>query len=213
MGTIISIGFVGVVLGVVSLLEKFKILQGEYARKAIHIVVAHWWFIAMYFFVKPAEAAIVPALFIVINYFSFKKSWIKSMERNEDFKNLGTVYYAISLFVLAIWSFGIERPEIGGLGILIMGYADGLAAVVGKKWGRHPLKIFSEAKSVEGSLTAFVAALFVIIGFNTYFVMGYTFVEVMILASVATLLEAITPLGFDNLTVPIGISVLAYVMI
>lgn len=213
MGTIISIGFVSIVLGVVTLLEKLKILQGEFARKAIHIIVAHWWFIAMYFYVKPAEAAIVPALFIVINYFSFKKHWIKSMERNEDFKNLGTVYYAISLFVLAIWSFGIERPEIGGLGILIMGYSDGLAAVVGKKWGRHPLKIFSETKSVEGSLTAFLAALLVVVGFNTFFSMGYSLLDILLLASVATILEAITPLGFDNLTVPIGISVLAYVIL
>ncbi len=213
MGIIVSVLFVGSIIAVVSLFEKLGWLTGENARKSIHILSAHWWFIAMYYFDKPFEAAVVPALFIVVNYLSFRGGYIKSMERDDDLKNLGTVYYAISLFVLAIWSFGIEKPEIGGMGILVMGYADGLAAVVGKKYGFKKWTFIREEKSVVGSTTAFVAAVAVIAAFNLYFSMGLKVYEVLVLGLVAACLEAITPLGFDNLTVPIGISVLAYLMI
>lgn len=212
MGLIVSIAFVTTVLVVVGILEHFKIVTGEYSRKTVHIIVAHWWFIAMYYFTQPIEAAIVPALFIVVNYISFKGHYIKSIERGDEFKHLGTVYYAVSLFVLAIWSFGIERPEIGGMGIMVMGYSDGLAALVGQKYGKHTIGIFGDQKTLEGSVTALIAAFIVILAFNQGYAMGLSLVEVMLLATIATILEGITPLGFDNLTVPIGISVMAYIL-
>lgn len=212
MGIFVSILFVVSVFVIVGLCVKLKWLSGEYARKAIHISVAHWWFIAMYFFDKATEAAIVPLFFIGINYALHKKNCLRFMEREDDFRSFGTIYYAISLFVLAIWSFGIERAEIGGMGILVMGYADGFAALVGTRFGKHKLNLFNKRKSLEGSLTVLVIASVVVFVFNQGFEMGYSVFEVLILGLAAMVLEGITPLGFDNLTVPVGISVLGYML-
>ena len=72
------------------------------------------------------------ATFVIINYLSYKKDIIKVMERDVQ-DGLGTVYYALSLLILAVVSFGVyKQPSLGLIPNLIMAYGDGLAAVFGK---------------------------------------------------------------------------------
>lgn len=207
IGIIISIVFVLATIGVSVYFEKSGRMSGENTRKLVHIVVSNWWFIAMAFFDTGWTAAIVPLMFIVVNYVSYKKQIFTSIERGEGAGDLGTVYYAIALFVLAFWTFSIGRPEIGGIGILTMGYADGFAAVVGKKYGKTKL-IYG--KTIEGTLTNIVMAFSVSMFFNIGFGMGLTLSSIALITIVATFLELFTPLGFDNLSVPIGVSLLVY---
>lgn len=98
IGIIASYAFIIVVIIVAKLFEK---IGKEASRKFIHIALCNWWFIAMYFFTNAVWASIVPLSFVIINYISYKKNIISVMERdNQD--GLGTVYYAISLFVLQL---------------------------------------------------------------------------------------------------------------
>ncbi len=213
MGYIVSFGFVFLVIGISTIFEKLNILNVEGTRKFIHIGVCNWWFIAMYYFDKPIEAAIVPACFIFINYLSYKKNVFSAMERGEGKEDLGTVYYSISLFILALWSFYIHMPYIGLLGILIMGYGDGFAALVGKKFGKHPFRLNKE-KSNEGSFTVFITAFLITFLLITYYYRDInilkTFVISLIISIISTIVEAITPNGFDNLSLPLTSSVVFY---
>ena len=113
LGIIISYLYIGIIIAGAKLFEK----RGEEAsRKFIHIMLGNWWFIAMYFFTNVWFAIFVPITFVIINYVSYKQDLIKVMERkNQD--GLGTVYYAVSLFILAIVSFGIYQKPILGLKI------------------------------------------------------------------------------------------------
>ena len=210
IGIIVSNVFVLTCIGLSTLFEKKKWMSGEGTRKFVHIAVSNWWFIAMFYFDTAVAAAIVPVMFVIVNYYSYKKQLFTSIERGEGVKDLGTVYYAISLVILSLWTFGIDRPEIGGIGILIMGYADGFAAVIGKKFGKTPLV---NGKSLEGTLTAVIMSTVVVMGFNTFFGLGLSGVSIIIIAISATLFELFTPLGLDNLTVPIGSSLIAYAFI
>ncbi len=115
LGIIISIVFVFLTIGISDFLGKKKILSNEGTRKFIHIGVANWWFIAMYFFDSPIYAAMVPTLFVVVNYISYKKQVFKSMERSEEKNNLGTVYYAISLLILSLLTFRDGSDPVIGL--------------------------------------------------------------------------------------------------
>ncbi len=54
------------------------------------------------------------------------------MEREEN-DGFGTVYYAISILLVTIFSYLQSNPMIGTTGMLIMGYGDGFAAILGKK--------------------------------------------------------------------------------
>ena len=73
-GILVSIIFIGIVLVSARVFEK---AGKEASRKFIHIMLSNWWIIAMVFFDNVFFAALMPALFIVINYASYKMDIIK----------------------------------------------------------------------------------------------------------------------------------------
>ena len=168
----------------------------------------------MIFFNNNIYASIVPALFVIINYISYKKQIFKAMERDGSKNDLGTVYFALSLMILALITFkNTKFSYIGALGILVMGYGDGFAAIIGVKYGKHKFKVLGNNKSLEGSLAmflfSFVVSLVILYIFNPVNMLLYS----LILATVSTVLEAFSPYGLDNLTVPLGTSLLYYLLI
>ena len=109
----------------------FKRNQGELSRKFIHIMVGNWIFISA-FFTDVKAAILVPVVFIIINTLSRKYNLISSMERQDD--SWGTVYYSISFCVAVAIRFATGWNIFPIIGILIMAYGDGLAALVGTKF-------------------------------------------------------------------------------
>ncbi len=213
-GLILSYVLVFLVIGISTFLQKKGILGEEGARKFIHIGVSNWWILAMIFFKGENAvwfAIIAPITFIILNYLSYRLNLLKAMERGGK-GNLGTVYFPISLLILVIISFGIlERPEFGAFGILILGYGDGLAAVIGKKYGKKQLMF---GKSLEGTLTMFIASLIVssVLLLVTTTLSTWILIALIISLS-ATLIELFTPKGLDNLSVPLGTSVILYLIL
>jgi len=210
LGIIVSYIFIAIII----VSAKFFVKDNsEASRKYIHILLCNWWFIAIYFFNSAIWAAFVPITFVIINYISYKKNLISVMERKEQ-DGLGTVYYAVSLLVLAIYSFGIiKNPYIGMVGILVMGYADGLAAVIGQTIPSKKFNIGESKKSVAGSLTMFLISFII----NSIFLVSNSvelwYLKSIVLAIVITLIEAISIKGTDNITVPILTSILTTFLI
>lgn len=200
LGIIVSYIFIGIVIIAAKFFEK---AGEETSRKFIHIMLANWWFIAMHFFTNVFWASLVPMSFVFINYISYKKNLISVMERKEQ-DGLGTVYYAISLLIISIIAFGIiKKPEIGLCPILIMGYGDGLAAVIGKSIKSYEYKILETKKSIAGSTTMFLIS-FIILAIFLYTTGNNLWIlKSIILAVILTIVEAISIKGTDNLTIPV----------
>ena len=188
----------------------FKKKGKEASRKFIHIMLGNWWFIAMYYFTNVWFAAFVPATFVVINYISYKKDLIKIMERDVQ-DGLGTVYYAISLLILVIVSFGVyKEPSLGLIPNLVMAYGDGLAGLLGRMIKSKRYKLSDTKKSVAGSITMFVISTLLIGGYLLYWhkeifwsTPHWPLVAVLIGFAI-TAIEAISEKGTDNITVPLG---------
>ncbi len=188
----------------------FKKKGKEASRKFIHIMLGNWWFIAMYYFTNVWFAAFVPATFVIINYISYKKDLIKVMERDVQ-DGLGTVYYAISLLILVIVSFGVyKEPSLGLIPNLVMAYGDGLAGLLGRMIKSKRYKLSDTKKSVAGSITMFVISTLLIGGYLLYWhkeifwsTPHWTLVAVLIGFAI-TAIEAISEKGTDNITVPLG---------
>ena len=209
IGILVSFIYLFLIIYISSLLSKG---HSELSRKVIHIGVSNWWIIIIIFFNNVILASIVPAIFCIINYLSYKFDILKSMERDEN-KTLGTVYYAISCLLLTILTFtGFNNKLYAGIGILTMGYGDGLAALIGRKFTSREFKVFGNKKSVLGSFTMFLTSLIVITIITLCF-NQFNILKVLLLSSVATIIEAISPFGIDNLTVPILTSLLAFLII
>ncbi|CCV64629.1 hypothetical protein, similar to phosphatidate cytidylyltransferase cdsA (2.7.7.41), putative fragment [Alteracholeplasma palmae J233] len=211
-GLILSFVLVFCVIGLAEILKKKKVLGDEASRKLIHIGVSNWWFLMFYFFDQIYYAIAAPIIFIILNYVSYKTNLIKSMERSGK-GNLGTVYFPISLLLLVIASMTFTTPLVGGIGILVLGYGDGLAALLGKKFGK---KQIINHKTWVGSITMFLVSFLV----STLLMVGYSSISIQyillyagLVGILATLIELLTPKGLDNLTLPLLISLLMYVLI
>ena len=214
IGLIVSILYIALII--VSA-KAFENAGKEGSRKFIHIMLSNWWIIAIVFFDNPWCAALLPAAFVVINYLSYKKDIIDVMERDVDDENknsLGTVYYAISLLVLALITFGpLNNPYIGLVGIIVMGYGDGFAAVVGKAVKSKEYRFLDNKKTVAGTFTMFMISLIIMLGFFYYYESGLWIIKGIGVALLATVAETVSLKGTDNLTIPLVTSLLAAILV
>lgn len=212
LGILLSFGYIGVLMMSARYFEKF---DKEASRKFIHILLANWWLIAVAFFDNMVWAIIPPIAFVIINYISYKGNVIQVMERDEEQKNgLGTVYFAISLIPLVFFSYQLtDNRLIGLVGLFIMAYGDGFAAIAGKGIKSKEYKVFGDTKSIAGSSVMFLTSLIIAISVLAYLNTAFYALKAIAIAVVATILEAISAKGTDNLTVPIITSLMTYFLL
>lgn len=213
IGILVSFIYVFSVIGLSTLLSNKGVLDGESSRKFIHIAVSNWWIIAMLTFDNPLWASFVPLMFVFINYASYRQNIFKAMERDGSKRDLGTVYYALALLILAYVTFTYDIAYLGGIGILVMGYGDGFAAVIGKRYGKHSLKHYGLDKSLEGSLTVLGFSMLVAIVLFGLYAPSNLVLKVVSVGIASTIIELITPNGFDNLSLPLLITLLSYFLV
>lgn len=206
-GIIISYIYIGILFIISNFIGK---KNKEVSRKFIHISLAGYWIIAMFFFNNVICASIVPASFVLINTLSYKFNLIKSMEREEQ-DGFGTIYYAIAILILSIVTFGIiNKPIIGLAGMFAMCFGDGFAALFGKKFGNKKYKIGNTNKSYLGSFTMLIITFTIIFAVFIYLKTSYALVKAILVAVIATITEAISIKGTDNITVPLLTASLVY---
>jgi dolichol kinase len=127
----------------------------------------------------------------------------------------GLVLYAVSYSILAL--FFSSTPYIIAAGILPMAYGDAAASLIGQKLGRHKYNILS-LKSAEGSIAMFITCLLGLLVCLLFFSHLYPLSSIdfalasLGAATIATVCEALTPKGFDNLTVPL-LSALTFLLL
>ncbi len=226
------------------ILQKKGRISKFVARKLVHLFAGLAIIITPYLTI-PWFAVALAALMTLVTLKSSKHSAVSAFkglydaigEEAEEHKGFleGPFHYALSITIL-IASFSVVYQLTGFSlfylpisGILIMIISDTLASIVGKRWGKHEIKIpwIKSKRTVEGSM-AFLASGWVLcflsfIIFGVYFP-GNSIVlsipEAIILsvvtAVVGTLVELMSPSVWDDMTVPIAttaiISVLAFTL-
>jgi phytol kinase len=204
IGLGISVVYVFVIIGIVYIIKTKTTLPLIYRRKIVHIAISNWWIIAMVFFDHVVYASIIPLILLILNYASTN---LKILEEVDEIgTSYGIIYYPLSMLILVILFFGfIKAPYIGLVGALIMGYGDGLAGIVGQLFGKTK---HSFQKTWIGSLVMFVTSLIITLFVDLLYESDHLILSIVLVPLLATLLEAIGEKGLDNLTVPIGSSLL-----
>ncbi len=191
-------------------LNRLVTSDSELTRKIVHIgsgnvILLAWWLNI------PATviigASIIAGLVALTSYIVPILPSINSVGR----KSWGTFFYAVSIGVLIAYFWYPGQRHYAVIGILIMAWGDGLAAIIGQQWGKHGYEILGTKKSWEGSL-AMMLASFVVVSATMLVVSGISWNIWMIALTVAvaaTFLEAFSKLGIDNLTVPLGSAALS----
>jgi phytol kinase len=202
--------FVFALIGIAQLLRRRGLVGGTLSRKIIHIGVSHWWLMAMYFHDNVSFAAVGPVVFIGLNYYSHRTRLFDAMEEEASRGNLGTVYFPVSLLLLVMLSFAGPVPRyVAGIGVLTMGWGDGLASLLGRSTRGPVIDVFGGRKSLVGTLSMFLASA-AVAGLFTYYghplragAVALAIAPALLTAAAATIVELLTPLGLDNLSVPI----------
>jgi dolichol kinase len=183
-------------------------VRNEFTRKFVHISVGT--FVAFFpYFLTTDEIKIISGAFLVCvlisKYFNLFKA-IHSVQRLTD----GEFWFALTVLLLAVLPFD---SGIFTVSLLVMSLADGFAGVVGSHFGKsNEYKVLGCTKSLAGTATFFVISCTLLVGYS-YFTVGQTvtawFVGISLLA---TVLENFSKRGIDNLTVPMSVACLLYLL-
>lgn len=204
IGTIVV---VGIVLALLEWLGKKRQAQPETIRKWIHIAVGHWVFLALAW-MEHWYVAITPLLFFTLVNLVTLKRGTGQMNQVERI-SYGTVYYPISLALLVLFFFE-QEPMALIAGSMVLAWGDGVAALVGKRFGKTFYTRGKIRRSFEGSIAMFLASFLVLtVTFlfyeePTWLAVSYGF----LLANIAALIEAVSYRDTDNLLIPLTIGAL-----
>ncbi len=105
-------------------------------------------------------------------------------------------------------TFVTNNAAIYTVALLQMGLADGLAAVIGTRYGKHnQYKIFGHAKSLVGAAAFFITSYSILL---TYFIFtGHISIGwCLLVAAGAAGLENLGVQGIDNLLVPLFVALM-----
>jgi len=205
--------YLAILVIVADVLSRFILDDPELTRKVVHIgsgnvILLAWWFnISAEVIVS---AAIIAAAIAILSYLVPILPSIESVGR----KSFGTLFYAISIGVLTA-CFWRNTPQYTVIGILVMAWGDGMAAIIGQRFGKHIYQIRGTRKSWEGSL-AMTTAAFIVTQLILWSLLGnswQTWAISFIVAIIATALEAFSILGIDNLTVPLGSGFIVFLFV
>lgn len=210
-----QIGALAVWLGLVGLLAwcfRQKSAAGpEIVRKVVHIGVGNVILLAWWLNIPTWVGVAASVLFSAITLLSYQfpiLPGLDSVGRN----SWGTFFYAVSIGVLIGWFWPLQLPQYAVIGILIMTWGDGLAALIGQNFGRHPYRVWGMLKSWEGSL-AMAAASYLVCSLVLFAAQGpiwQTWIVSLVVAIGAMGLETLSKFGIDNLMAPIGSAALAF---
>jgi len=201
-----------------------KILPKRYpiaSRKILHIMTGNIAFLLPVFQTREVMVFLAAGPFILFTFLMSPYSPIKSIKgkTSESGHGLGLVYYAIAWTVLAYFFF--DAKETIAIGILAMSYGDGLASLIGIKYGKKKYQVFEDVKSYVGSTAMFVFTFILMVIALLYYQMFSstipplifeTLVLLLFIAGISTIVEGITPMGLDNLSVPFVTATLYWIV-
>ncbi len=152
----------------------------------------------MHYFENIQEPLFVTSCFLVVNIINYKIPIFSSIKRHEK-KQFGEIFYSLTLIILVLVSYYYNDLQIGLVGVLVMGYADGFAAIIGTKFPYGKYSIYNNTKTLAGSATFFIIAFFVL----TIITASQNYIALIAAALILTIIEAISRFGFDNILVPL----------
>jgi phytol kinase len=157
------------------------------------------------------RSIIVLGILLLIGVFvSNRFKWFRSIHSVQR-ETIGEYLFPVSMIVMAIF---FKNDTVFAAGMLMLGVADGLAAVVGTRYGKKSMfKVLGNKKSWHGTAAFYACSVVILawaisviqpglstINFVTLLVTGAI---VLSLSAVLTIAELTGQKGIDNLTVPL----------
>lgn len=164
------------------------------------------------FFVNLETVIILGIGFFLLLALSKWKNLLNSIHKVDN-DSVGALLFVPSLTLVAIIFWPIN-PLIFQGSALVLGLSDGIAGIIGTKYGRKEYSITGK-KTIEGSLTFFIITVFIMfcilyISGRTSLVMNNGTLFVLGSSLLLTIIESAFGKGWDNLFIPIVTALILY---
>ena len=224
-GTGITILYIVVVAGSIFLARKLFTIPDELFRKMLHFVLLGayiplvfafeaWWMAAI--FATSLIVILFPALSIAGKIPMFS-AFVNERKKGEFKSSMVLAVGMMAFSVTVCWGLFADRYLVLA-SIYAWGIGDGLAALVGKRFGKHKItwKLADGKKSVEGSATMFLCSLIAV--FTVLLLRGgigvtMCFVIALLTAIVSTLAELCAKDGWDTVICPVSAMIVIILLV
>ena len=203
-------------------------VSGQISRKIIHIGTGPIFILCWLLFpdtnLSPFLAAVVPLIITmqftlvglgIIQDPAAVTAMSRSGHRQEILR--GPLYYGFVFVILTILYW--RNTPTGMIALMTLCGGDGLADVVGKRFGKISLP-WSKRKTLIGSLTMFIGSfifstfiiwIFILNGYFSPPITAYI-VKIALIALMTTLVESLPFTDIDNITVPVTAVLIAHLV-
>lgn len=176
--------------------------HGEFSRKFIHITVGS--FVAFWpFYLDWNQIQFLSVAFLIVVGFSKYLNVFQAIHSVQR-PTLGELYFALAVGIVP---FITHDKWIFMAAILQMGLADGMAAVIGERWGKQSYLVFGSRKSLAGSLTFYIFSLAILVMYVYGSGDNLAPFAVVGISAVATAIENLAVRGLDNILLPLFVAV------
>jgi phytol kinase len=212
---IIQISAVATWLGLVFLASEIlhRLKQDpELVRKVVHIGTGNVLLIAWWLHIPTWLCITAGVTFSAIALASHHTN-ILPMLNDVGRKTYGVFYYALSITILVVFLWQ-SHPQYAVIGVMVMSWGDGLAALIGKRFGKHTFMHLGNKRSLEGSFAMFATSFIVILSILglSHGIHPNDIGIAAPVAAIAAILEAFSPGGTDNISVPLSSAFLSYAL-
>jgi phytol kinase len=204
IGLIIAYIYVFAIIGTAEALRRWRGYGHGFTRKFIHIGVGMLSWVLVFLFDSPWPFVFACLSFMALNFLDWRFGFFSAMA-SSDRSNLGTVYFPLAAAVAALLFW--DRAPLMVAALMPLTWGDGLASVIGRAYGRNKFTVLGHTRSLQGSATFFlVGGLFTwlalwILGGPPEITPVAALLPALIIILFATLIEAVSIWGLDNLTV------------
>jgi phytol kinase len=209
MALLIPILAIGVLLIISELWWRHTRVHGEVSRKFVHITVGS--FVAFWpFFLNWHRIELLSVAFVLATVVSKRLNLFKAIHSVQR-PTAGELFFALAVGLTAAIT---HDKWIYMTALLQMSVADGLAAVIGVRYGRRQrYLVFGQAKSVPGTLTFAVAFLAILLVYNHFGGSPLSVAAMLGLTLAGTFIENFALFGLDNLLVPLLVAAVLRLLI
>ena len=173
-------------------------IKVEWTRKFIHTSTGMLSMVFPLLFNSHQPVLLLCSSFLGLLLFSKRKSLLSSIN-GVSRKTYGALLFPVSVYLCFVIQNMTGKVVHFYLPILILSLSDPLAALVGQRLPVGIYRIMNHKKTLSGSFAFFISA------FVLSILYGYDASQAIFLGLIATLSEAVSKDGWDNLSIPLTI--------
>lgn len=204
LAIVITVVVVFLLLSASELLFRNNKMTNEQGRKLVHILVGVY--VAFWpTYLSFSQILLIGIAFLVVVSLSYKHTVFTSIH-HVDRKTYGEICFALAIISLALIA---KSDWVFTTAMLVMALADGLAALVGRNFGKtNTYMVFKQPKSLIGTLTFILTSYVTLVVCKHFGNLNDNHLRLLAISFVAAGLENLAVYGLDDLVVPLAIALI-----